>query len=314
MARAKQTNRAEARRRHRQMLAESGAPGESRDESEPSPGGSDAGSRGGGAGRPGAAGSGGRPSLGAAFREAYHPAHYGEDLRALPGLITLTQPTRIPLTRTVVGVPWFLVSAFLVIAGFVGLLISAPSAASVIPGASPSPTAAVATAAPTASTSASVIPSAGPTASSAAGSPVASAPAETPGASASPAPSTPGSSGSAIGALLFQLLSLPPGGPTLPILLVGFMATRASYLQGFLIGLLDLVLIGLYVAFAPSAQGSNVGDILLSAAATGLPTSVLFAAAAAWYRRFLALSSPRRAAPPRGGGRGRPSGRPTTRR
>lgn len=245
MARAKQTNRAEARRRYRQAIAQSTAETEGADDSE-SPG-VDAGPA-----RSAPTGAQGRPGIAAAFRQAYHPAHFREDLRALPGLLTLAQPARIPLTRTVIGVPWFLVSAFLVIVGFAALALAPAS-----------------------------------------------------------------------GGVLFQLLSLPPGGPTLPILLVGFMATRASYMQGFLIGLLDLVLVGLYVALVPNATpqsgtaqtSAGLTDILLSAAITGLPTSVLFAGAAAWYRRFLSLSSPRGAQAPRGGGRGgRPTGRPGSRR
>ncbi|HET9680609.1 MAG TPA: hypothetical protein VFP19_01125 [Candidatus Limnocylindrales bacterium] len=239
MARAKQTNRAEARRRYRQSVTESNPDAEAPDDAEPV----DAPAR----GQRASAGAGAaRPSIGSAFREAYHPAHLREDLRALPGLLTHAQPARIPLTRTVIGVPWFLVSAFLVIAGFAALAVDPQQ-----------------------------------------------------------------------GALLFQLLSLPPGGPTLPVLLVGFTASRASYLQGLLIGILDLVLVGVYVALVPNATATTtttttaatgVTDILVSAAITGLPTSLLFAGAAAWYRRFLQLSSPRRVQPAKGASRSQRSG------
>ncbi len=236
MARAKQTNRADARRRYRQSVAESASEAEAAGDEEAPPTGS-----GRAPARLAAQGSQARPSLGAAFREAYRPAHIREDLVALPGLLVLATPARIPLTRTVINVPWFLVSALLVIAGFVAYLAS---------------------------------------------------PAE--------------------GAFLFQLLALPPGGPTLPILLVGFMATRASYLQGLLIGLLDLALVGLYAAFVPAAATTNATlvNVLGTAAITGLPTSVLFAGAAAWYRRFLTLSSPRRPQP----SGGRTAGRSAKRR
>lgn len=236
MARAKQTNRADARRRYRQTLTQSEAEAEpSADEEAPAAGAGRA------PARPTAQGGQARPSIGAAFREAYRPAHIREDLAALPGLLILATPARIPLTRTVINVPWFLVSALLVIAGFVAYLASPTN-----------------------------------------------------------------------GAFVFQLLALPPGGPTLPILLVGFMATRASYLQGLLIGLLDLALVGLYAAFVPAAATTNatLTDIVGTAAITGLPTSVLFAGAAAWYRRFLSLTSPRRPQP----SAGRPSGRSTKRR
>ena len=238
MARAKQTNRAEARRRYRQTLAQGEA--ESEDVTDDATGSGSTGP----ASRP-RSGSQDRPSISAAFREAYHPAHIREDLLALPRLLLLAAPTRIPLTRTVIGIPWFLVSAFLVIAGFVAYLVDSKQ-----------------------------------------------------------------------GPILFQLLSYPPGGPTLPVLLVGFMATRASYLQGLVIGVLDLILVALLVAAipAPTGQAVSVSEILTSGAITGLPTSVLFAASAAWYRRFLALSSPRRMQPGKGGGRGRSSGRSASRR
>jgi hypothetical protein len=238
LARAKQTNRAEARRRYRQTLAQEADAEAGDDGSRDAPSGAAA-SR-----RPAATAASGRPSLGAAFREAYHAPKYREDLAALPGLLTMRTPSRIPLTRTVIGVPWFIVSAVLVVLGFAGLLIY-------------------------------------------------------------PAEGT---------YFLFQLLSLPPGGPTLPVLLVGFTATRASYMLGFLIGVLDLVLIGLYASVVPAAASTtaSLGDILTTAAVTGLPTSVLFAASAAWYRRFLTLSSVRRqqaAGASRGRGGGRGSGR-----
>jgi hypothetical protein len=132
LARAKQTNRAEARRRYRQTLAQGAAEAEGAEDSES-------------AAPPGSAGprptprqSEARPSLGTAFRQAYHQAHYREDLRALPGLLTLTQPTRIPLTRAVIGVPWFLVSALLVVAGFLALLTSPPTAITGVTEPSPS--------------------------------------------------------------------------------------------------------------------------------------------------------------------------------
>jgi hypothetical protein len=240
VARAKQTRRAEARRRYRQAVAQMADDAAGPEDDEPAGGASPASTR-----RPTTSTSSGRPSLMAAFRDAYHAPHYREDLAALPGLLTLRQPTRIPLTRTVIGIPWFIVSAVLVVLGFVGLLVY-------------------------------------------------------------PAEGT---------YFLFQLVALPPGGPTLPVLLVGFTALRASYMLGFLIGLLDLVLVGVYATAIPTTTGAtaSVSDILTTAAVTGLPTSVLFAASAAWYRRFLTLSSIRREQMRRSSG-GRGGGRAASRR
>jgi len=243
LARAKQTSRSEARRRYRQTLAQSAAEAEETLDEETISTGESGGTS---SRKPAASTPTGRPSLGAAFRGAYRPAHYREDLAALPGLLLLRTPARIPLTRSVIGVPWFIVSAVLVVVGFVGLLVY-------------------------------------------------------------PAEGT---------YFMFQLLSLPPGGPTLPVLLVGFTATRASYMLGFLIGVLDLVLIGVYASVLPTTTGASasLSDILTTAALTGLPTSVLFAGAAAWYRRFLVLSSPRRQQQARGSSRSKGGGRPAGRR
>jgi hypothetical protein len=311
LARAKQTNRAEARRRYRQAVTQVDPAAEATDDAEPAPAASGAGGT-----RPAAPkGQATRPSLGSSFRQAYHQPHYREDLRALPGLITLTQPARIPFTRTVIGVPWFLVSAFLVILGFAAFLTSSASAGSSLTGALPSASVS-ASAAAGATSAASLGPTVAPTSAPTAA-PGASASAG-PAASAAPASTSPAAPQATLGFLLWQVLSLPPGGPTLPVLLIGFMATRASYLQGLLIGLLDLALVGVYIVLLPGATGVSPGGllgVLIQSAVTGLPTSVLFAGAAAWYRRFLTLSSPRRAQPAKAGGRSqRTGGRPANRR
>lgn len=242
LARAKQTNRAEARRRYRQTTTQT-APGTDEQLDGEETGTTTVGTS--TARRPAAATPEARPSLGAAFRGAYRQAHYREDLAALPGLVLQRQATRIPFTGIVIGIPWFVVAAVLVVIGFVGYAVY-------------------------------------------------------------PAEGT---------AFMFQLFALPPGGPTMPVLLVGFTATRASYMLGFLIGLLDLLLVAIYASIVPTSTGTSasVTDLLTTAALTGLPTSVLFAGAAAWYRRFLVLSSPRRQQPARGSGRGK-GGRPANRR
>ncbi len=92
-----------------------------------------------------------------------------------------------------------------------------------------------------------------------------------------------------------------PGSALAPQLVAGFFAPRASYILGFLVGLIQgVVFIILMTQFSsnigtalPSDQVTNLFTVSFL---TGPVTGALFASAAAWYRRFLALSSPRRAA------------------
>ncbi len=86
---------------------------------------------------------------------------------------------------------------------------------------------------------------------------------------------------------------LPP--PIGAIFLAGFLAPRASYLIGALVGIVTSVLLGIVVVAAPSLfPGSTFGEGLISGLVTSPTAGVLFAAAAAWYRRFLYLASPAR--------------------
>ena len=112
----------------------------------------------------------------------------------------------------------------------------------------------------------------------------------------------PGYSGSQF---LFQTLTYPPA--MAPIFVVGFFAPRASYLLGFLIGLLDAVVLGVLIAsgaLGPTSDPNAIPSFLGGAVFTGAVTGAVFASAAAWYRRFLALSSPKRAAAAAGSNRG----------
>jgi hypothetical protein len=97
-----------------------------------------------------------------------------------------------------------------------------------------------------------------------------------------------------ITALLWSIASLPIGGPTLPIFLVGFTAPRASYLLGPAVGIANLAIAAIVIALVPqmSTNGSVV-DVVSQGALYGLPTAVIFASGAAWYRRFLGASNPR---------------------
>lgn len=107
------------------------------------------------------------------------------------------------------------------------------------------------------------------------------------------------------GQLAWQVLVLPGSGFGLPQLVAGFFAPRASYLLGFLVSLVQGIVGTVFVLQLASRLGTpfpsdQIPGLLMQSFLAGPVTGTLFAAAAAWYRRFLALSSPRR---PAGGGR-----------
>lgn len=99
----------------------------------------------------------------------------------------------------------------------------------------------------------------------------------------------------------WELLVLP-GSALAPQLVAGFFAPRASYLLGFAVGLVQPVVYlavnssarvqEAYVARGVSIPGITVDQVAL-AFVNSLIMGALFAAMAAWYRRFLALSSQR---------------------
>ena len=218
MARAKHTVRAEARRRHRQQVAE--AAGDERGELEALDEDlEDPGSRAPARSARQAPGAtekrdpNARLGFGAAFREAYRPAKVREDLVLVPKLLT---------TRA------FMAATLLVLLG-AALLIGFP-----------------------------------------------------------------GYDGSAFA---FELL-VWPGSAIAPQLVAGFFAPRASYLLGFGVGLIQGVIFTTMLttfgdrlgAAVPAEQMSN---LLFLGFVSGPFGGMLFAASAAWYRRFLALTSRR---------------------
>ena len=212
MARAKQTVRSEARRRYRQAANLTGEePGEELESGSPV------------AAAPAKAtpqpranqATSGRPGFLSAFRGAYHPAHIGEDLRALPKLLT---------SRAL-------------LAGL-GLVLLGAIVAYVFPRYTGS-------------------------------------------------------------AFAWELLVLP-GSALGPQLLAGFFAPRASYLLGFIVGLFQGLVFTIFITQFSGQLGATelpadrVGNLLTLSFVTGPVSGTLFAAAAAWYRRFLSLSSPKR--------------------
>jgi hypothetical protein len=107
----------------------------------------------------------------------------------------------------------------------------------------------------------------------------------------------PGYTGSAFA---WELLVLP-GSALGPQLVAGFFAPRASYLLGFIVGIVQGVVFTVFVTqfasrLGTTMPGDQIGQLLTLSFVTGPISGTLFAAAAAWYRRFLALSSPKRAA------------------
>ena len=106
-------------------------------------------------------------------------------------------------------------------------------------------------------------------------------------------------------AFAWELLVLP-GSALGPQLVAGFFAPRASYILGFIVGIVQGTVFSIFLTqfaarLGTPLPGDQIGQLLTLSFVTGPISGTLFAAAAAWYRRFLALSSPRRAAAARGG-------------
>jgi hypothetical protein len=106
----------------------------------------------------------------------------------------------------------------------------------------------------------------------------------------------------------------PP--PVAPVFLAGFLAPRASYLLGGLLGLIASVAI-VAVLSTPALQQAVTGatgttvlqpDLLAYSFFVSIIGGAFYAAAAAWYKRFLALANPSRTRPTN-----RPTGKSTDR-
>ncbi len=97
-------------------------------------------------------------------------------------------------------------------------------------------------------------------------------------------------------ALLIQLILVPQG--LLVFFFAGFIAPRASYLVGFLLGLLDGVLYLVFLSVRlPALTGEPPAALDASSIAVGLLYAVIMgtigAAFASWYRNFLRSSQAR---------------------
>lgn len=99
-----------------------------------------------------------------------------------------------------------------------------------------------------------------------------------------------------------------PGQALAPQLVAGFFAPRASYLLGLVVGIVQGAVFTLFILGGTTAVPSDKLLALLTVSfVTGPISGTLFAAAAAWYRRFLSLSSPKRMAAGARGSAGRPT-------
>jgi hypothetical protein len=99
------------------------------------------------------------------------------------------------------------------------------------------------------------------------------------------------------------------------VFLAGFLAPRASWLLGIIVGLLSaacyaFLILTLFSAVAEAAPTTGFAqEIILSAFVLSPALGMVFAAAAAWYRRFLALSNPNRGRRQTAKVQGRPDGK-----
>lgn len=95
--------------------------------------------------------------------------------------------------------------------------------------------------------------------------------------------------------LFFQAMVVPPA--MAPIFIVGFFATRASYLLGLIVAVVDVLAYSVFIyTVAPGLSTEPIDpaqqqQLVLSALSVGPLSGIFFAAAAAWYRRFLTLSN-----------------------
>jgi hypothetical protein len=108
-----------------------------------------------------------------------------------------------------------------------------------------------------------------------------------------------------ISASLAQYFLYPP--PLGPVLIAGFMAPRASWLLGGLLGIIAILASIIIVSMTGSVVAGTTPELLAYSAIVSALGGGFYAASAAWYRRFLAMASPSRnpPRPPKPGDRNR---------
>lgn len=102
---------------------------------------------------------------------------------------------------------------------------------------------------------------------------------------------------STMGLFIFQNLI---EAPVIPAFIAGMLATRASWLIGVLVGLVSAACYSVLVVAFPTSISTTVPtdaqtqELVIRAFVVSPIWGAFFASAAAWYRRFLRLSSPNR--------------------
>jgi hypothetical protein len=218
VARAKRTERAEARRRYR--AATTTQPIDDADNetaSSPSAGATKAKSSGSPSQKPAATGTPGRVGFADAFKMSFRPINVRQDVAALPWIATHTHALWIPLLITLAS------TVFIVVSSGTG----------------------------------------------------------------------------AISQFMFAYFIQTPAIGS--VFIAGFLAPRAAWLLGVVVGFVSAICYSvlvvafptsIYVAAPPTADVTR--DVVVSALVLSPLIGAFFAAGAAWYRRFLALSSPNR--------------------
>jgi hypothetical protein len=119
----------------------------------------------------------------------------------------------------------------------------------------------------------------------------------------------------------FNTFGLPPA--LAAVFITGFFVPRASYLMGAIVAAVASIFYSIFLVVAgqglvpdvPALGADRVPSEIASAFAIGPISGVVFGAAAAWYRRFLYLTSPaRKPGQGRQGGNRRTTSRPAPRR
>jgi hypothetical protein len=132
-----------------------------------------------------------------------------------------------------------------------------------------------------------------------------------------PAAGRPIGTVSNISYIVVSLFVAPP--PAAGAFLVGFTAQRASWLGGLLFGLIAAACYSV-ILLSPTGRlfigGNDPQPFILNAWIVSPLGAMFFAAASAWYKRFLSLANPNRGRPPakpapKGRGNARPNSRVT---